>query len=305
MSKNIAVVGSSNSDLIIKAERIPKPGETIMGGKFYQAAGGKGANQAVAAARAGGNVNFIACIGNDVFGEEALKGFKKDNINTDHVFVDKDEASGTALILIDKNGENSIAVASGANLSLDEEKLLIAKEAIYNSSVLLMQLETPIETIESAASIASANGVQVILNPAPAHPLSDELLKNLTIITPNETEAEMLTGVPVNNLEGAQKAADFLLQKGVEIIIITLGIKGAFFATNNESQLVKGFTVEAQDTTAAGDTFNGTLAVAISEGKSLVEAIKFANAAAAISVTKIGAQPSAPMRDEIDKLYSQ
>lgn len=305
MSKNIAVVGSSNSDLIIKAERIPKPGETIMGGKFYQAAGGKGANQAVAAARAGGNVNFIACIGNDVFGEEALKGFKKDNINTDHVFVDKDEASGTALILIDKNGENSIAVASGANLSLDEEKLLIAKEAIYNSSVLLMQLETPIETIESAASIASANGVQVILNPAPAHPLSDELLKNLTIITPNETEAEMLTGVPVNNLEGAQKAADFLLQKGVEIIIITLGTKGAFFATNNESQLVKGFTVEAQDTTAAGDTFNGTLAVAISEGKSLVEAIKFANAAAAISVTKIGAQPSAPMRDEIDKLYSQ
>ncbi len=305
MSKNIVVVGSSNSDLIIKAERIPKPGETIMGGKFYQAAGGKGANQAVAAARAGGNVNFIACIGNDVFGEEALKGFKKDNINTDHVFVDKDEASGIALILIDKNGENSIAVASGANLSLDEEKLLIAKEAIYNSSVLLMQLETPIETIESAASIASANGVQVILNPAPAHPLSDELLKKLTIITPNETEAEMLTGVPVNNLEGAQKAADFLLQKGVEIIIITLGTKGAFFATNNESQLVKGFTVEAQDTTAAGDTFNGTLAVAISEGKSLVEAIKFANAAAAISVTKIGAQPSAPMRDEIDKLYSQ
>lgn len=305
MSKNIVVVGSSNSDLIIKAERIPKPGETIMGGKFYQAAGGKGANQAVAAARAGGNVNFIACIGNDLFGEEALKGFKKDNINTDHVFVDKDEASGIALILIDKNGENSIAVASGANLSLDEEKLLIAKEAIYNSSVLLMQLETPIETIESAASIASANGVQVILNPAPAHPLSDELLKKLTIITPNETEAEMLTGVPVNNLEGAQKAADFLLQKGVEIIIITLGTKGAFFATNNESQLVKGFTVEAQDTTAAGDTFNGTLAVAISEGKSLVEAIKFANAAAAISVTKIGAQPSAPMRDEIDKLYSQ
>ena len=160
-------------------------------------------------------------------------------------------------------------------------------------------------TVESAANNAYSNKVKVILNPAPAHPLSDELLKKLTILTPNETEAEMLTGVVVNDLDGAQKAAELLLKKGVEIVIITLGTKGAYFATDKESHLVKGFKVEAQDTTAAGDTFNGALAVAVSEGKSIVDAIKFANAAAAISVTKIGAQPSAPKRDEIDQLYNQ
>jgi len=305
MLKNIVVVGSSNSDLIIKADRIPKPGETIMGGKFYQAAGGKGANQAVAAARAGGDVSFVACIGNDVFGEEALKGFKKDNINTDHVFVDEDEASGTALILIDKNGENSIAVASGANLSLDETKLLKASNTISTSNVLLMQLETPIETVESAAKIAYSNGVKVILNPAPANQLSNELLEQITILTPNETEAEMLTGIVVNDLESTQKAAELLLKKGVKIVVITLGTKGAYYATEKESQLISGFKVDAQDTTAAGDTFNGALAVAISEGKPLHDAIRFSNAAAAISVTRIGAQPSAPYRDEIDQLYNQ
>lgn len=305
MSKDIVVVGSSNSDLIIKSDKIPKPGETVMGGKFYQAAGGKGANQAVAAARAGGSVAFVACIGDDVFGGAALKGFKKDNINVDHVYVDPHEASGTALILIDKNGENSIAVASGANLNLNESHIKNAAEVINNSKVLLMQLEIPMTTVEAAAQIAHSAGVKVILNPAPAHALSDDLLKQLTILTPNETEAEILTGIEVKNLNDAKKAAEFLINKGVGLVIITLGTKGAFLATKDDSQLIEGFKVEAQDTTAAGDTFNGALAVAISEEKSVSDAIRFANAAAAISVTRIGAQPSAPQRGEIDKLYQK
>lgn len=300
MSNNIVVVGSSNSDLIIKADKIPKPGETVIGGKFYQAAGGKGANQAVAAARAGGNVAFIACIGDDVFGKEAIEGFKKDSINIDNIYIDPNEASGTALILVDKNGENSIAVASGANLLLKKGHLEKAKDIITTSKVLLMQLEIPVDTVEAAASMAYSNGITTILNPAPAQKLSDELLKKITVITPNETEAELLTGIEVKNIEDARKASDVLLGKGVELVIITLGTQGAFYAQKGESKLIKGFKVEAMDTTAAGDTFNGALAVAIAENKPILEAINFANAAGAISVTRIGAQPSAPTRNEID-----
>ena len=298
----IVVVGSSNTDMIVKTDKIPKLGETVIGGKFYKAAGGKGANQAVAAARAGGSVTFVSSVGDDVFGSEAIEGFKKDGINVEYVKKDPEEASGIALILVDSEGENSIAVASGANLSLLEENVVNAKNKIVNADVLLMQLEIPIETVEAAAKIAKASGVKVILNPAPAQTLSDELLQCVTILTPNETEAEMLTGVEVKDEADAVKAAEALLAKGVELVIITLGTKGALLATKEESKLIPGFKVEAADTTAAGDVFNGALAVAISEEKEIMDAIKFAHAAAAISVTRMGAQPSAPQREEIEKM---
>ena len=301
MSKNIVVVGSSNTDMIIKTKKIPKPGETVIGGKFFKAAGGKGANQAVAAARAGGHVTLIASVGKDVFGEEAIKGFRNDGINVEYIKRNDELASGIALIFIDGNGENSIAVASGANLNLEEADLVIAQDKITNADVLLMQLEIPIETVEAAAKIACSAGVKVILNPAPAQPLRDELLKCISILTPNESEAELLTGVEVKNENDAKKAAKFLLAKGVELVIITLGASGALVATNEESKLICGFKVNAVDTTAAGDVFNGALSVAFSESKCLDDAIKFAHAAAAISVTKIGAQPSAPRLTEINK----
>ncbi len=304
MSKNIVVVGSSNTDMIIKVDKIPKPGETVIGGKFYKAAGGKGANQAVAASRAGGNVTFISSVGNDVFGNEAIMGFRNDEINIDFIKNDSGEASGIALIFIDGIGENSIAVASGANLKLEEADLVKAQEKISNADVLLMQLEIPIETVEAATKIACSAGVKVILNPAPAQPLRDELLKNISILTPNESEAELLTGVEIKDENDAKKAAKLLLDKGVEIVIITLGTKGALLATKEESKLILGFKVDVLDTTAAGDVFNGALAVAISENKQLNDAIKFAHAAAAISVTKIGAQPSAPKRSEIVKMLA-
>lgn len=302
MLKNILVVGSSNTDMIIKIDKIPIPGETVIGGKFFKMAGGKGANQAVAAARAGGNVTFISSIGNDAFGNEAMLGFKKDGIDVEYVKIDDEEATGTALIFIDKNGENSIAVASGANLNLDESHLKKVIEKINNADVLLTQLEIPIKTVEEAIKIAYSAGVKIILNPAPAQPLSDELLKCISILTPNESEVELLTGIEVKDENDAKKAADVLLKKGVEIVIITLGVKGALLTTNEGSTLIHGFKVEAEDTTAAGDVFNGALAVAISENKELNDAIKFAHAAAAISVTRIGAQPSAPKRDEIERM---
>jgi ribokinase len=304
MSNNIVVVGSSNTDMIIKTNKIPKPGETVIGGKFYKAAGGKGANQATAAARAGGNVAFVAKVGNDLFGNEAIMGFKNDGINIDYLNKDSEEASGIALILVDSIGENSIAVASGANLNLLESDIKKAQEEISHAAVLLMQLEIPIETVEAAAKIACATGAKVILNPAPAQALSDDLLKCISILTPNESEAELLTGVEVNNENDAKKAAKILLEKGVELVIITLGASGALAATKEESKLIPGFKVDAIDTTAAGDVFNGALAVAISENKELHDSIRFAHAAAAISVTKIGAQPSAPNRSEIEEMLT-
>ncbi len=299
---SIVVVGSSNTDMIIKMPRIPKPGETILGGKFNTAAGGKGANQAVAAARAGGDVTLVARVGNDMFGTQAKEGFKKDKINVDHVLTDTEEPSGVALIFVDDKGENSIAVASGANAQLSVKDVENAQDAILSADVLLMQLETPIETIRTAAGIAQDRGVKIILNPAPAQLLDNELLSMLDILTPNETEAELLTGIKVNDIESAKKAGKILLDKGLNIVIITLGSQGALLVTDEETELISGFKVDAMDTTAAGDTFNGALAVGLAEVKELKDAIRFANAAAAISVTKIGAQPSVPSRNVIEKM---
>ncbi|MFA5192579.1 MAG: ribokinase [Verrucomicrobiia bacterium] len=304
-SSSIVVVGSSNTDMIIQLDRIPRPGETILGGEFVTAAGGKGANQAVGAARAGGNVTFVARVGQDMFGDQAIAGFKRDGICVKHVFRDKAAPSGVALIFVAKDGENSIAVAGGANAKLAPGDVKKAAKAIRSAAVLVMQLETPMETVQAAAAIAARAGVPVILNPAPARPLPDSLLKLVSILTPNETEAELLTGIKVTDEAGAAKAADKLRARGVQTVILTLGPRGAFIADADGKQLVPSFKVKAVDTTAAGDIFNGSLAVALAEGKPLPAAVRFANAAAALSVTKLGAQPSAPARKTIEEFLKQ
>jgi len=298
----IVVVGSSNTDMIIKVPRIPQPGETILGGEFSTASGGKGANQAVAASRAGGDVTFVARVGDDMFGEKAVKGFKEDGINVEYIKIDTEKPSGVAEIFVDEQGENSIAVASGANLNLSTQDIFEIEDTIANSDILLMQLEIPIEVVKAAAKIARKNGVKVILNPAPAQKLDDNLLKNVSVITPNKIEAEMLTGIKINNNSDLEKAANILLSHGIEIAIITLGKKGAYYIDKENSELISGFKVKSIDSTAAGDIFNGALAVALGENIALKKSLVFANAAAALSVTKLGAQPSAPIREEIENI---
>jgi ribokinase len=302
-SNSILVVGSSNTDMIIKVERIPKPGETILGGEFASAAGGKGANQAVSAARAGGAVTFIARVDQDMFGDKAVAGFVADGINVDYIVRDRNTPSGVALIFVGQNGENSIAVASGSNARLAPVDL--KKSPFTDAGVVVLQLETPLKTVEAAAKLAIAAGARVILNPAPARSLQDSLLRRVYLLTPNESEAELLTGIEVADETTAAKAADALLARGVENVIITRGARGAFLAGKHGQGLVNAYKVKAVDTTAAGDVFNGTLAVALAEGKSLMDAARFASAAAAISVTRLGAQTSAPTRKEIERLLTR
>jgi ribokinase len=301
VARRIVVVGSSNTDMIIKIDRIPKPGETRLGGEFLMAAGGKGANQAVAAARAGGDVTLVARVGQDMFGQRAVAGLREHGVNVDHVQYDKCP-SGVALIFVAEDGENSIAVGSGANARLSPADVRKAKGAVAKAEVLLLQLESPLDAVQAATDLAAAAGATVILNPAPAQPLPAKLLKKVSILTPNETEAELLTGVKVNGDASCAQAANILLRMGVETVIITLGAQGAFVASATMKQRVPGFNAKAVDTTAAGDAFNGTLAVALSEGMPMIDAVRFANAAGAISVTRMGAQPSAPTRKEIEKL---
>jgi len=304
MKPSVVVIGSSNTDMIIRLDRIPRPGETILGGEFVTAAGGKGANQAVGAARAGGAVTFIARVGQDVFGDRAVAGFRRDGISTEFVFRDLVAPSGVALIFVAKDGENSIAVAGGANARLSPADVKQAKAAIARARVVVLQLETPLETVRAAAELAARAGVCVILNPAPARPLPLRLLTLVSILTPNETEAELLTGIRVDSDAAAAKAADQLLGKGIQTVVLTLGARGAFVATKEGKRLVPGFEVKPVDTTAAGDIFNGALAVALAEGRPLAEAVRFANAAGALSVTMLGAQPSAPTRSAIDRLLT-
>ena len=301
----IIVVGSANTDMILKMERLPKPGETVLGGAFATAAGGKGANQAVGAARAGGRVVFVARVGRDDFGARAIEGLARDRIAVDYVFRDKARSTGVALIFVARNGENSIAVASGANAALSPADVRKASSAFAGARFLLTQLETPLETVQAAADQAARKGVRVILNPAPARPLSGALLTKIDILTPNETEAEILTGIRVVGERGARAAAAALKKRGVGTVIITLGPRGAFVSGPAAVGPAPGFKVHAVDTTAAGDIFNGALAVALSEGRALMEAVRFAHAAAALSVTRWGAQPSAPKRREIESLLSR
>ena len=297
--KKILIVGSSNTDMVIKTHNFPAPGETILGGRFLMNAGGKGANQAVAAARLGGMVTFVGKIGDDIFGKQAVQQLEDEGINVDFVAVDPENPSGVALITVDKKGENSIVVAPGSNGTLSSADFDKAIAELDDSEFVLMQLEIPIPTVEHIARMAAKKQKKVVLNPAPAAVLTDELLKNLYIITPNETEAELLTGIKVTDEQSALKAALVLNEKGVEVVIITMGSAGAFLLSNGKSEIISAPKVEAVDTTAAGDTFNGALVVALSEGKTIQESIAFANKAAAISVTRIGAQSSVPFRKEI------
>lgn len=303
MSKpSIIVVGSSNTDMVIRLDRIPKPGETILGGNFLTAHGGKGANQAVGAARAGGRVTLVARVGRDVFGDQAVGEWGKDDIDVAHVVRDATEPSGVALIFVAKNGENSIAVASGANGKLSVADVHAARGAFATAAVCVMQLETPLATVQAAATMAAKLGLTVILNPAPARPLPTRLLRQISILTPNETEAELLTGIAVTGVASAKRAAAQLREQGVGRVVLTLGKRGALVADRDGARMVPGFKVKAIDTTAAGDVFNGALAVALAEGKPLDAAVQFANAAAAFSVTRAGAQPSAPKRREINRM---
>ncbi len=296
--KRIFVVGSSNTDMVVKSAQLPRPGETILGGVFLMNAGGKGANQAVAAARLGGDVTFVAKVGKDTFGAQSLEGFMKEGIQTRYVLVDDTHPSGTALIMVNEEGENCIVVAPGANASLLPADLLSVTE-MKEAAVILMQLEIPMETIEAVKRIAMGNHQRVMINPAPAQSLSDELLTGLFLITPNESEAELLTGIPVTEMASASRAADFFLNKGVENVVITMGKQGAYFKNGSTSFMVPAPVVRAVDTTAAGDTFSGALTVAITEGMDWEQAIRFAVKAASLSVTRMGAQASVPYRSEI------
>ena len=298
--QKIIVVGSSNTDMVLKSNHLPLPGETVIGGRFTMNPGGKGANQAVVASRLGGHVIFIARVGNDLFGEQAIKGFEGHGINTKYITKDEQEASGVALINVDGKGENSIAVALGANGNLDETNIEPALDEIKKGAFVLTQLESPLATVQYLGKLAKKHNLKLVLNPAPAQQLPNELLSSLYMITPNEIEAELLSGIKVSDRSSAWAAANVLRQKGVDIVIITMGSKGAYVLCDDLDELIPVQKVDVVDTTAAGDTFNGALLVALTEGKDLKDAIAFANRAAAYSVGILGAQTSAPLRKDIE-----
>lgn len=299
--KKLLVIGSVNTDMVVKSHSLPKPGETVLGGTFFMNAGGKGANQAVAATRLGADVTFICKIGNDAFGETSKKLFENEGIDTSYVLVDPDNASGVALITVDHNAENCIVVAPGANANLHASDVPDLPSIIEQFDYVLMQLEIPMETIQTVADIAYQKNIPVILNPAPApaQALSNNLLNKLYLITPNETEAELITGIKVTDKDSALLAAKKMHDLGVCCVIITLGAKGAFVYKDSQCEIIPSFKVTAVDTTAAGDIFNGALVVGLMEGKSIKESVQFACRASAISVTRMGAQSSAPYRKEI------
>ena len=297
--KKIVVVGSSNTDMVIKSKHLPAPGETVLGGEFSMNPGGKGANQAVAAARLKGDVVFVARVGDDDLGRSAVEGFRKHGVDTSYITYDPVAASGVALILVDEMGENSISVALGANATIKTEHLEPTIDVMVDSAYVLTQLESPLEIVEYLAKASVAHGFPLVLNPAPAQPLSDELLSALHIITPNEIEAGLLSGVTVTDEESARKAAQVLRGKGVDIVLITLGGKGAYVLSDEMDELVPAVKTKVVDTTAAGDTFNGALLVALSEGNDLKTSVRFAHAAAAYAVGIMGAQTSAPTRENL------
>lgn len=300
MTKKLVVLGSVNADQVMNVPRFPKPGETLVGSNYRIAYGGKGANQAVAAGRAGANISFIATIGDDDIGARMKAQFVIDGIDISPVMTITNSPTGVAMIWVSSEGENSIAISAGANAELTPERLAAHHRLIEDADVLLMQLESPLQTVEAAAVIAKNAGTKVILNPAPAAALPQSLLQLVDVITPNETEAEALTGIHVETDQDAQKAADALHAYGIETVLITLGARGVWLSEAGKGRLISGFRVQAVDTTAAGDTFNGAFVTAQLEGLPLDDAIRFAHAAAAISVTRPGAQPSVPTREEID-----
>jgi ribokinase len=305
MAASIAVVGSLNMDLVIRSPRIPGPGETIIGGEFLMAPGGKGANQAVAAARLGARVSMVGRVGQDAFGAALLESLTADGVDRAHVARDEKAATGVALIVVDDAGENSIVVSSGANMRLSPADLEAASSVIAAANVLILQLEVPLETVIRSAELARAHGVKVALNPAPARPLPAELAGMVDVLVPNESEAAILTGQPVQPQAGAASAAEALLRSGVGTVILTLGDRGALLARGGKAQLCPAFTVEPVDTTAAGDAFVAGLSVALAEGKGYGEAVRWGNAAGALATTKLGAQPSLPHRPSLERLLAK
>jgi len=298
--EKIVVIGSSNVDLLMKMDHLPEKGETVTDAEFFQVYGGKGANQAVAAARAGGNVAFVNCVGEDAYTPQMVQNYKNDGIDTSYVFHEKSIASGHALIMIGDAGTNYLSVAPGANYKLSPGKIDEAMPLIEEAAIIVMQYEIPEETIKYVIDLANSKGIPVLWNFAPARGFDLSYIPKVNILVLNEVEAGFLAQMTVENEPGAEKAANILIDKGVEKVIITLGSQGAFVMTKEEKVRVPAYKVKAVDTTAAGDTFCGSYAVATVEGKSLKQCLQFASAAAAISVTRMGAQPSAPTRVEID-----
>ncbi len=301
MKNKIVVIGSSNVDLIMKMDHLPGKGETVTDAEFFQVYGGKGANQALAAARAGGNVSFVNCVGEDAYTPLMVQNYKNDGIDTQFVFHEKGIASGHALVMIGDAGNNYLSVAPGANYRLTPQKIDEAQPAIEEAAMIVMQYEIPAETIKYIIDLANKKKIPVLWNFAPARNFDLSYIPKVNILVLNEVEAGFLAQMSVKNKKDAEKAATILVEQGVEKVIITLGSKGAFVLTKNEKVSVPAFQVKAVDTTAAGDTFCGAFAVALVEKKQMKEALQFASAAAAISVTRMGAQPSAPKRNEIEK----
>jgi ribokinase len=304
MSK-VVVVGSYVVDLMSRAPHLPKPGETVLGGPFMMGPGGKGGNQATAAARCGSKVTFVTKLGDDVFGREALKHFQSENIQTEFVIVDSNQSTGAAIIAVDDQGENSIVVALGACGTIIEAEVVAAESKFKEADIVLLQLETSIEAIVTTVKLAEKYKVPVILNPAPYHEFPREILQSVSYITPNETEAFQISGIEVRDEQTALAASKRIYEMGVGAVIITLGSKGAYLYAGGESgELVGGFKVNAVDTTGAGDAFNGGFAHALSNSASIRESMTFANAVAALSVMKTGTAPAMPYLNEVEKLLN-
>jgi ribokinase len=302
MTKPILVIGSANQDLIISLPHLPGPGETVIGGNYQTAFGGKGANQAVAAARAGGKVILMSKLGEDEAARRMLGQWEKDGLDVSSVLRDRKEPTGAAFIFVDHNGENCIGVASGANANLSPQDIQDSAAVIQCAGCLLLQMEIPMDTVKAAAGLAAEYGTPVILNPAPAGPIPSEILRDIDILTPNLSEAGKLTGLSLHDPESIERAAGLLLDMGVKSVIITLGSRGVYMAGQGltSRRFLPAFEVEVRDTTAAGDVFNGALAAALSGGRSLARAAEFGAAAAAMSVTRMGAQISAPRLKDIE-----
>lgn len=301
----IVIIGSANTDLCVRTPKIPRPGETVMGDAFRIVSGGKGANQAVAVARMGGRAEFVARLGKDMFGDTLLANYRADGLSTTYIARDDETASGVALISVDDKGENSIVVAPEANGRLSLYDIDRALPAIREARYVLIQLEIPLETVEYAIRKASAAGAKVILNPAPAAKLPEDVYRHIYLITPNETEASILSGLKVESEADAAVAAEQLMRLGVKNVIVTCGAKGSLVCTETGCDLIEAHKVKAVDTTAAGDVYNGALTVALAEGKSLHESAEFATCASAISVTRFGAQDSVPTRSEVDAMLKE
>lgn len=296
--KNICVIGSLNMDLVVNVDTMPKPGQTIIGSNFKEVPGGKGANQAVAMARLNGNVSMIGKVGEDGFGQTLINSLKNDKVDTTYIQTAKG-ATGVALITVDKNAQNSIVVSPGANFEVKEDDIDNNIEAIKNSDIVVLQLETPLNTIKYALNKAKELNKYTILNPAPAVKLDDEIIKNVDLLTPNETELEIISGVSIETEEDIQKAAQIMIEKGVKELIVTLGSKGSLYINKEKSMFKKAYKVEAVDTTAAGDSYTGALAVALSQDKNIGDAMDFASKVGALSVLKEGAQSSLPTLEDV------